>query len=160
MNIKSFFKELFGVKDPVTVDSMLFHLYNTKRRLKGSCAFEKIELIEADGKKFHVYGVAMTKVDKTDAPTATKHFGFDETSYRLDSVLDYYENHRDAAIDTLKDGAVVWMDDSSCLIPFKTMLSPFWARQDIALAMKKCNPIQSFMPRFLKRSKTRGELNY
>ena len=158
MNVKNFFKELFGIKEPITVDSMLFHLYNTKRRLKGSCAFERIEQIDGDGKKFDVYGVAMTKVDKVDAPTATKNYGFDETKYRLDVALYYYEHHRDTAIDTLKNGTVVWIDRSCCLIPFEKPLTPFEARTEIAMAMKKCNPSQSFMPRFLKKSKTRGEL--
>jgi hypothetical protein len=148
-----------GYTRPAGPKSMLFHLYNTYGRLKGTCAFERIgELDGKDGKHYFLYAVALTKVDRVDAPSALKTFGHEETMYRLDCVLNYYEEHRPAAVSVLENGEAVWMDRMHCILPFTSMVPSTDARLMIADAMKRSNPMQSFMPRFLKKCKTRREL--
>jgi len=160
MNFKTFFAELFGNKDITPpVRKMLFHLYNSDGRLKGSCAFERFEDLQTEsGKTYHLYAVATTKADKTDAPSAEKAFGKEETETRVAETLDYFAKHRNTALSVLKEGRIVWANKMTCIIPLEDFIVSMDARTTISYAMKNSNDICSWMPRFLKKTKTRREL--
>jgi hypothetical protein len=140
---------------------MLFHLYGgDSHRLKGTCAFSRIgETVDESGKKFLIYAVAVTKVDKVDKFKPTKSFGCAKAEEKLDCVVSYYDEHREDTLEVLKKGAIMWIDKMCCVIPVEKAIPSTEARAYIAAAMKKSNTVSSFTPQFLKKSKTRGELN-
>jgi len=160
----SFFEKLYRAvfgetREKSGPKSMLFHLYNNQARLKGTCAFERIGEVAGEfGQKYYLYAVATTKVDKMDAPKSTRAFGYDETGYRLDCVLDHYDKHRDEALVLLRTGKVFWIDNMTCVIPTVDPIFSTSARATIAETMKRGNSFGSMTPHFIKKSKTRSEL--